>query len=117
MKRIPIKGLTRYYHPGDFHRWWYWLWFNKAIRGVQEAFYHWQDDIDPSLAHLPEHEQYWATHCFGCKRWLCWNKQGKMSGPTLEQQQVLGYIRVKISGTLHWLCTHCRHIYEAGRKA
>lgn len=110
---IPIKGITKYYHAGDFHRWWYWLWFNKAIRGAKEVFYKWEDNIHPRLQHLEEMQQFWATHCFGCRIFLCM-RDDKLDSPDEKQCEVLGYIVVKFDGFNRFLCSSCRYIYNQG---
>ena len=113
----PIKGITKYYHAGDFHRWWYWLWFNRAIRAAKQEFYSWEDNIHSRLQSLDIMEQYWATHCFGCRRWLCMREdkgRWKLDRPDEKQCQVLGFIVVNFSGTNHFLCTHCKYVYNQG---
>jgi len=114
----PIKGITKYYHAGDFHRWWYWLWFNKAIRALHVEFFSMKGfgeakHYDPTLRHLPDHERFWHSHCFNCNRWLV-SANGLCAEPSEKAMQVLGYSRVKLAGSERYLCYNCTGIYNQG---
>lgn len=96
--------------------WWRRLWFHRAWRGARDAFYDWHQHVHPSLRHLPEHEQRWATHCFGCSRWLqSWD--GYLSQPDEEACQVLGYLHVPFGSVMRYLCCRCTMVYHQGQRA
>ena len=120
MKGIPIKGITKYYWPGDFHRWWYWLWFNRAIRVLDHEFFGMKGfgeakHYEPTLRPLPEHERFWRSHCFNCRRCLCSNN-GLYAEPPPKSCYVLGYIVIQHSSVDRFLCHGCAQIYRQGQR-